>query len=100
MRRTRPAATSATTCLFAVDARDGCLLLAQPGDGLVMLKTPKDDDARAPAESALETRRRAWARPCSPRVEAHQPNFTGLRQSVSATDGAYDLLLPEKRVTS
>lgn len=90
---------SATTCLFAVVTKDGRLLLAQLGDGLVMLKTPKGTmTLEPPAERfgnattglGIASDVREW------RLHL-EPNFTGAASILLATDGVADDLLPEKR---
>ena len=90
---------SATTCLFAVVTKDGRLLLAQLGDGLVMLKTPAGTTTLEPPGErfgnattglgiALDIRE--W--------RLHfEPSFTGTGSILLATDGVADDLLPKKR---
>lgn len=89
----------ATTCLFAVVTKDGRLLLAQLGDGLVMLKTahgnitlepPSDRFGNATTGLGIAADVREW--------RFHfEPHFTGAASILLATDGVADDLLPEKR---
>ncbi len=90
---------SATTCLFAVVTKDGRLLLAQLGDGLVMLKTPKgtmtleppaDRFGNATTGLGIASDVREW------RLHL-EPHCTGAASILLATDGVADDLLPEKR---
>jgi serine/threonine protein phosphatase PrpC len=90
---------SATTCLFAVVTKDGRLLLAQLGDGLVILNTPKGTTTlEPPAERfgnattglGIASDVREW------RLH-HERNFTGAATILLATDGVADDLVPEKR---
>lgn len=90
---------SATTCLFAVSVRDGRLLLAQLGDGLVMLKTPSGTTALEPPSErfgnattglGIAADIREW------RIHL-EPRFAGIGTILLATDGVADDLLPEKR---
>ncbi len=90
---------SATTCLFAVATKDGRLLLAQLGDGLVMLKTSKGTITLEPSAErfgnattglGIASDVREW--------RFHlEPHFTGAASILLATDGVADDLLPEKR---
>jgi serine/threonine protein phosphatase PrpC len=89
----------ATTCLFAVATKDGRLLLAQLGDGLVMLQTPKGTTTlEPPAERfgnattglGIASDLREW------RLHL-EPNFAGTASILLATDGVADDLVPEKR---
>jgi hypothetical protein len=89
----------ATTCLFAVGTKDRRLLLAQLGDGLVMLKTPQgtttleapsDRFGNATTGLGIAADVREW--------RFHfEPHFTGAASILLATDGVADDLLPEKR---
>jgi serine/threonine protein phosphatase PrpC len=90
---------SATTCLFAVATKDGRLLLAQLGDGLVMLQTPKGTTTlEPPAERfgnattglGIASDVREWR-------FHHEPNFAGTAAILLATDGVADDLVPERR---
>jgi serine/threonine protein phosphatase PrpC len=90
---------SATTCLFAAVVRDGRLVLAQLGDGLVILKTghgtttlepPLDRFGNATTGLGIASDVREW------RLHL-EPNFTGAASILLATDGVADELLPEKR---
>lgn len=90
---------SATTCLFAVATKDGRLLLAQLGDGLVMLKTskgtitlepPTERFGNATTGLGIASDVREW--------RFHlEPHFTGAASILLVTDGVADDLLPEKR---
>lgn len=89
----------ATTCLFAVVTNDGRLLLAQLGDGLVMLKTqlgtttlepPSDRFGNATTGLGIAADVREWR-------FYFEPQFTGAASILLATDGVADDLLPEKR---
>lgn len=89
----------ATTCLFAVATKSGRLLLAQLGDGLIMLKTPTgtrtlepptDRFGNATTGLGIAADVREW--------RCHlEPNFTGTASILLATDGVSDDLVPEKR---
>jgi len=90
---------SATTCLFAVATKDGRLLLAQLGDGLVMLQTPKGTTTLEPSAErfgntttglGIASDVREW------RLHL-EPNFAGAASILLATDGVADDLVPEKR---
>lgn len=89
----------ATTCLFAVVTKDGRLLLAQLGDGLVMLKTsqgittlepPSDRFGNTTTGLGIATDVREWR-------FHYEPLFTGAASIMLATDGVADDLLLEKR---
>lgn len=89
----------ATTCLFATVTKDKRLVLAQLGDGLVMLKTPHGITAlESPSDRFGNTTTglgvakdiREW------RVHV-EPRITGESVIMLATDGVADDLLPEKR---
>jgi hypothetical protein len=85
--------------LFAVVTKDGRLLLAQLGDGLVMLKTPQGTTTLEPPSDrfgnsttglGIATDVREW--------RFHfEENFSGAASILLATDGVADDLLPEKR---
>jgi hypothetical protein len=91
---------SATTCLFAAVVRDGRLLLAQLGDGLVILKTghgtttlepPLERFGNATTGLGIAADVREW------RVHV-EPRFEGAAAVLLATDGVADDLLPGKRL--
>jgi hypothetical protein len=90
---------SATTCLFAVATRDGRLLLAQLGDGLVMLKTPSGTTTLEPPRERFGNATTGLGIAADVREwRLHlEPNFTGVATILLATDGVADDLLPEKR---
>jgi len=89
----------ATTCLFAVVTKDGRLLLAQLGDGLVLLQTPKETTTLEPPAGrfgnattglGIASDVREW--------RLHfETNFQGTASILLATDGVADDLVPEKR---
>jgi serine/threonine protein phosphatase PrpC len=89
----------ATTCLFAAVTKDRRLLLAQLGDGLVMLKTPAGTTTLEPPGErfgnattglGIVSDVREW--------RLHfEPTFSGAASILLATDGVADDLLPEKR---
>lgn len=90
---------SATTCLFAMATADGRILLAQLGDGLVLLKTPGGTTSlEPPAERfgnattglGIASDIREW------RLHL-EPNVTGAASILLASDGVADDVLPEKR---
>lgn len=90
---------SATTCLFAVATADGRILIAQLGDGLVVLKTPKGTTTLEPPAHrfgnattglGIASDVREW------RLHL-EPNITGTASILLATDGVADDLVPEKR---
>jgi hypothetical protein len=90
---------SATTCLFAVVTKDRRMLLAQLGDGLVMLNTsmgtttlepPAERFGNATTGLGIASDLREW------RLHL-EPNFTGTASILLATDGVADDLVPEKR---
>jgi hypothetical protein len=89
----------ATTCLFAAITKHERLVLAQLGDGLVMLKTPhgiialeSPNDRFGNTTTGLGVAKdiREW------RVHV-EPKITGEAVIMLATDGVADDLLPEKR---
>lgn len=89
----------ATTCLFAAVTKDGRLVLAQLGDGLIMLKTPQGtttlespNDRFGNTTTGLGVAKdiREW------RVHI-EPEISGETVIMLATDGVADDLLPEKR---
>ena len=90
---------SATTCLFAVVTKDRRLLLAQLGDGLVMLNTlggtttlepPTDRFGNTTTGLGIAADLREW--------RFHlEPNFTGTANILLATDGVADDLVLGKR---
>lgn len=95
----RGAAASATTCLFAVACADGRLVLAQLGDGIVMLKRPDgcvtleaDEDKFGNETIGLGISRdvREW------RIHVEPPSNEPMTVFM-ATDGVADDLLPERR---
>lgn len=89
----------ATTCLFAVVTKDGRLLLAQLGDGLVMLKTPLGTTTLEPPSDRFGNTTTGLGIAADVREwRVHfEPNFTGTASILLATDGVADDLLPEKR---
>ena len=89
----------ATTCLFAAVTKDGRLVLAQLGDGVVILKTPhavttleSPSDRFGNTTTGLGVARdiREW------RIHV-DPNIADEAVVMLATDGIADDLLPEKR---
>ena len=89
----------ATTCLFAVVMNDGRILLAQLGDGLVILKTEAGLTTLEPSEErfgntttglGIANDLRDWRFHLAPRVLGQTTIFL-------ATDGVTDDILPEKR---
>jgi len=90
---------SATTCLLAVATKDERLLIAQLGDGLVMLQTPSGTTTlEPPAERfgnattglGIASDLREW--------RFHlEPRFPETASILLATDGVADDLVPEKR---
>ncbi|WP_279637810.1 PP2C family serine/threonine-protein phosphatase [Corallococcus aberystwythensis] len=90
---------SATTCLFAVVTKDGRLLLAQLGDGLVMLKTPKGTTTLEPPDERFGTATTGLGVASDVREwRLHlERNFTGAASILLATDGVADDLVLEKR---
>lgn len=90
---------SATTCLFAVVTRDGRLLLAQLGDGLVMLKTPSGTTTLEPPSERFGNATTGLGIAADVREwRFHlEPQFAGTGMILLATDGVADDLLPEKR---
>ncbi|MCW2311425.1 hypothetical protein M2244_001153 [Rhodoferax antarcticus] len=85
--------------MFAVVTTDGRLLLAQLGDGLVLLKGPQGTTTLEPPNDrfgntttglGIAADVREW------RFHFEQ-NFTGAASILLATDGVADDLLPEKR---
>lgn len=89
----------ATTCLFAVVTKDGRLLLAQLGDGLVMLKTPQGTTTLEPPSDRFGNATTGLGIAADVREwRFHfEPHFTGAASILLATDGVADDLLPEKR---
>jgi len=89
----------ATTCLFAVVTKDERLLLAQLGDGLVMLKTPQGDTILEPPSDRFGNTTTGLGIAANVREwRFHfEPHFTGPASILLATDGVADDLLPEKR---
>ncbi len=90
---------SATTCLFAATSSDGRLVLAQLGDGLILLKTPQgmttleppsDRFGNATTGLGIAKDLRDW------RIHV-EPAITGDTMVMLATDGVADDLLPDKR---
>jgi serine/threonine protein phosphatase PrpC len=90
---------SATTCLFAVVMRDGRLLLAQLGDGLIMLKTPSGTTTLEPPLERFGNTTTGLGIAADVREwRLHiEPNFAGAAMILLATDGVADDLVPEKR---
>lgn len=90
---------SATTCLFAVVTRGGRLLLAQLGDGLIMLKTPSGTTTLEPPPERFgnETTGLGIAKDVREWRFHLEPHFTGSGAILLATDGVADDLLPERR---
>jgi serine/threonine protein phosphatase PrpC len=89
----------ATTCLFAVVTKDGRLLLAQLGDGLVMLKTPQGTTTLEPPSDRFGNATTGLGIAADVRewrfhFESH---FTGAASILLATDGVSDDILSEKR---
>ena len=91
---------SATTCLFAVATPDGRLLLAQLGDGSVMLKTGQGTTTLEPLSDrfgnsttglGIASDLREWRVHLEPRV-------AGSASILLATDGIADDILPAKRL--
>ena len=91
---------SATTCLFAAVVKDGRIVLAQLGDGLVMLKTGRGTTTLEPTVErfgntttglGIAADVREW------RVHV-ESRFESAAAILLATDGIADDLLPEKRV--
>lgn len=89
----------ATTCLFAAATKDGRLVMAQLGDGIVMLKTPRgittlesSSDRFGNTTTGLGIAKdvREW------RIHV-EPKIAGEAVVMLATDGVADDLLPEKR---
>lgn len=89
----------ATTCLFAVVTKDGRLLLAQLGDGLVMLKTPQGTTTLEPPSDRFGNATTGLGIAADVREwRFHfESNFSGAASILLATDGVADDLLPEKR---
>jgi hypothetical protein len=90
---------SATTCLFAVVTTDQRLLLAQLGDGLVLLSKAGSTTTLEPSGErfgnvttglGIASDLREW------RVHV-EPRFHGSMAVLLATDGVADDLLPERR---
>lgn len=90
---------SATTCLFAVVTNDGRLLLAQLGDGLVMLQTPSGTTTLEPPTDRFGNATTGLGIAADVREwRFHlEPNFAGTATILLATDGVADDLVPEKR---
>ncbi len=90
---------SATTCLFAVATKDGRLLLAQLGDGLVMLQTPKGTTTLEPPAERFGNATTGLGIAADVREwRLHlEPNFAGTASILLATDGVADDLVPERR---
>lgn len=90
---------SATTCMFAVTMKDRPLLLAQLGDGLVMLKTPAGTTTLEPPSERFGNATTGLGVASDVREwRLHlEPNFTGAASILLATDGVADDLVPEKR---
>lgn len=85
--------------MFAVVTKERRLLLAQLGDGLVMLKTPNGTTTLEPPPErfgnattglGIASDIREW------RLHL-EPNLTGAATILLATDGVADDLVPEKR---
>jgi len=90
---------SATTCLFVVVTKDGRLLLAQLGDGLIMLKTPSGATTLEPPTERFGNATTGLGIAADIREwRLHlEPKFTGVATILLATDGVADDLVPEKR---
>lgn len=90
---------SATTCLFAVVTQDGRLLLAQLGDGLVMLKTPRGTTTLEPPTERFGNTTTGLGIAADVREwRFHlETNLTGTAAILLATDGVADDLVSEKR---
>ena len=90
---------SATTCLFAVVTKDRRLLIAQLGDGLVMLKTPSGTTTLEPPTERFGNATTGLGIAADVREwRFHlEPNFTGAATILLATDGVADDLVSEKR---
>lgn len=89
----------ATTCLFAVVTKDRRLLLAQLGDGLVMLKTPQGTITLEPPSDRFGNTTTGLGIAADVRDWRFHfdPQFMGAVSILLATDGVADDLLPEKR---
>ena len=90
---------SATTCLFAVVTNDGRLLLAQLGDGLVMLQTPSGTTTLEPPTDRFGNATTGLGIAADVREwRFHlESKFTGTANILLATDGVADDLMPEHR---
>ena len=93
------ASDSATTCAFAVAVSDGPLLLAQPGDGLVLarqgdqtilLEPPSERFGNTTTGLGVASDLREWRY----RISKSTPEQAAI---LLATDGVADDLLPERR---